>query len=367
MILEKRYIKNPKTKKFRAVLIVKCDECQIEYMISYGGVKSAEKKSYHFHNRACGAKSNLTKQKRIETCLKRFGVEHPLQSSIVQDKIEQTCLERYGVKHTFKAKKIKEKRKESMIERYGTEHALQSPVLKQKQEQTCINRYGVPNAFQSKEKQEIICNTMVERYGVEHALQSPVFREKFVQTSIKNWGTDHPLQSSVVQDKIEQTCLERYGVTNVFKCNEILEKAKQTCISRYGVPNPMQDLLLFKKVQKSRKITHNVLHWKTQEELSCTGNYELAFVNWCNHFKIDFDWQIKFVMPDNHVHFIDAFIKDGKFKNTWIEVKGYFPEARQGKWKWFHSTYSNSELWNKQRLEELQILIKGKPNEEYKK
>ena len=69
--------------------------------------------------------------------------------------------------------------------------------------------------------------------------------------------------------------------------------------------------------------------------------------------KIDFDWQIKFKMPNEKTYFIDCYLKDS---DTYIEIKGYFRKDAEEKWNWFHKEYPNSELWNQKKLEELGIL-----------
>ena len=45
----------------------------------------------------CGDKKCYVK-KRKETCLDKYGVEHPNQNKDVKEKFKQTCLEKYGVK-----------------------------------------------------------------------------------------------------------------------------------------------------------------------------------------------------------------------------------------------------------------------------
>jgi hypothetical protein len=43
-------------------------------------------------------------------------------------------------------------------------------------------------------------------------------------------------------------------------------------------------------------------------------------------------------------------------QDKWVEIKGFFRKDAQDKWDWFHSSYANSELWNKPKLIELEIL-----------
>jgi hypothetical protein len=130
-----------------------------------------------------------------------------------------------------------------------------------------------------------------------------------------------------------------------------------------GLRNRPPDV--YSRAKRSSKYTTIVRHWKTGVELVCTANYELAFVSWARFYRIDFDWQIQHRMPDGRSYIIDAFIKDGEFAQTWIEIKGYMREIGQQKWNWFHNEFPNSMIWNKAQLEKLQILVNGKPNRKF--
>lgn len=195
-------------------------------------------------------------------------------------------------------------------------------------------------------------------------------RDQAKTTCLQKFGVDNPLKikefhemgilaasSSEAREKARQSYLAHYGVENPLQSEAIKEKCKQTCLERYGVPFPLQNEEILQKNNRSRKKTVIILHWKTKKELVCTASYELAFVSWCNVNQIDFDWQIKHLMPDGRVYFVDAYIKSGEFKNTWIEIKGWFPPNRREKWEWFNTLYpNNSQLWNFKKLKELKIL-----------
>ncbi|MCF0125847.1 MAG: hypothetical protein HUJ68_08890, partial [Clostridia bacterium] len=45
----------------------------------------------------CTANSDEIKEKKKLTCIKKYGVENPLQSQTVQEKSKATLLEKYGV------------------------------------------------------------------------------------------------------------------------------------------------------------------------------------------------------------------------------------------------------------------------------
>ena len=137
----------------------------------------------------------------------------------------------------------------------------------------------------------------------------------------------------------------------------IVEKRKRTMRERFGVEYPLQNEELYQRAKRSRWNTQRIQHWRTQEYIECTASYEIAFVEWCNTNQIDFDWQILHKMPDGRVYIIDAFIKTGKFANTWIEIKGWLTGSTKEKWEWFHSLHpEDSQLWNKSRLKQVGVL-----------
>ncbi len=105
--------------------------------------------------------------------------------------------------------------------------------------------------------------------------------------------------------------------------------------------------------------SHNVTwiaHWKTDKLLPCKASYEVAFVSWCNAHHIDFDWQIRHMMPTGEAYIIDAFIKTGDYANTYVEIKGYFRDDARRKWEWFKACYPNAVLWDKVRLKDVGVL-----------
>ena len=128
-----------------------------------------------------------------------------------------------------------------------------------------------------------------------------------------------------------------------------LEKAQKTSLIKYGTTHPMKNKDHYNKVQKSLWNTVILKHWKTEEEILCRASYEFAVVNMLNELKIDYKWQIKFILDNNVVYFCDLYLKD---EDKYIEIKGYFMSTRNKlKWEEFHSKYKNSELWQKFEVE----------------
>lgn len=217
--------------------------------------------------------------------------------------------------------------------------------------------------------------TSLLRYGVDHPMKSASFLNHMRNCHIAIYGVDHPRKAESVKQKIAQKTINtnrtKYGVDYGFQSSEIQQKCRDTMLSRYGVQFFQHRIDYAERLNNYGDI-HKIKHWKSEKVLTCRALYEVAFVNWCNYSKIDFDWQIRVKTPfktskNNDVfYFVDAFIKDGTFTSTWIEIKGYFHNSlSKKKWEWFHSMNPNSQLWDRDRLEELDILVKGKPNVTY--
>jgi hypothetical protein len=109
-----------------------------------------------------------------------------------------------------------------------------------------------------------------------------------------------------------------------------------------------------KQIKSSNNITIKQ-NWETNEEVLCKGGYEVKTVDRWNKNKERFKWQIPFKNEEKrYIYFVDAYLPD---KNIYIEIKGYFwDQDALDKWTWFHATYPNSELWDKKKLKELNIL-----------
>ena len=220
----------------------------------------------------------------------------------------ETCLEVYGVEYATQAAVVKQKTKATILEVYGVEHHLQAAESLNKQKQTNITRYGVENISQVVEIKEKKCATTLEHYGV-----------------------DNPNKSQVVRDRIKKTTLEVYGVGH-----------------------HMHDLTVALKVARSLNNHTLAVHWKTGEELLCQASYEAAVVEYFNANHIEFLWQPEvFHLPNGKTYRPDAYLI---IEDKWIEIKGYFRENAKEKWHLFQAEHPNSELWDKAKLKELQIL-----------
>jgi hypothetical protein len=123
----------------------------------------------------------------------------------------------------------------------------------------------------------------------------------------------------------------------------IRNKAVGTCMTKYGVCHPMQSYSIHRRSVRSRWKTIDVEHWKTGNVITCTSSYEYAIVRHMNDKRINYEWQIKFELPDNMIYFVDMYVTD---ENRYVEIKGFFwNEKSKMKWDMFHNMYDNSWIW----------------------
>lgn len=122
----------------------------------------------------------------------------------LKEKRKQTCMKKYGVENALQSEKIKQKSKKTCMEKYGVEYSTQSNTVKQKRKQTCLDKYGVEYAFQADEVKQKIQNTIYKHYGVNCAFQADEVKEKIKQTCIEKYGAENPFASEYVLNIFKQ-------------------------------------------------------------------------------------------------------------------------------------------------------------------
>ena len=223
-------------------------------------------------SRKCGNSYGTEKAK--ETCLKKYGVEHPAQAESVKNKAKNTCLSRYGeiaptlnenikakVKDSLsktyenkeKANKIKEKTIKTNLDRYGKEYYSQTDDFKQRYKKTCTEKYGVDHAFKSAELKEKRKHTWIDKLGVDNPLKSNKVQEKIKKTNVDRYGEENVWKSKEVKRRIRKTLKDKYGVEHALQHKDFLNKSKETCMEKYGVENSSQSKDIKLKCRRNRR------------------------------------------------------------------------------------------------------------------
>jgi hypothetical protein len=163
-----------------------------------------DKRSYRlFCSNKCSATHSI--QKRKQTSLEKYGVDHFSKTEEFQNKIKQTSLERYGVEHYSKTEKFQKSVKETNLKKYGVEYPAMDANIVEKTKNIFLEKYGVDNPSKSKKITEKISNTNLEKYGYSCVFESPNIKEKIKKTNIEKYGCDNPRKNQKISDKISIT------------------------------------------------------------------------------------------------------------------------------------------------------------------
>lgn len=143
-------------------------------------------------------------------------------------KQEKIMIDRYGVENIFQILEpsmhsdvSREKRRQTMLRRYGVEHPNQNDVIKARMIETCIHtnleRYGVESPMQCSEiamksavRRQAV---MLQKYGAANSVQIPEIRNRIFESRKKN-GT---LNSSQGEDVLYELLVAYFGKSDVFR------------------------------------------------------------------------------------------------------------------------------------------------------
>lgn len=154
------------------------------------------------------------------------------------EKRKQTSMLHFGVEHPHKSDKVKKKTEETFISRYGVSRPLQAPAIKQKMMSTNLLKYGVPFAAQSDEVKTKHRENNKRKYGTESTLSLPEVRNKIRTTNITRYGHQVAVHGAQQKQQIKLNTLNKFGVEHHFQRNDVKEKTKQQFISSFGVEHP---------------------------------------------------------------------------------------------------------------------------------
>ena len=97
-----------------------------------------------------GFDSDRANSRRRETCLRKYGVDHPSKISETRTKAKQTYFERTGFNHNMYNPETKEKIKKTMLIKYGYEFNLQNQTTQQLIKSSNFDKYGTISPNQGK-------------------------------------------------------------------------------------------------------------------------------------------------------------------------------------------------------------------------
>ena len=235
----------------------------------------------------------LANRYQLKRILTKNGItEHSaeIKKALRKNNAERTCLAKYGVKCNFASEDPKLNGKTGLIKKYGVEHPLQSKRLFDKMRQTKVERYGdesYNNTAQTKAtrlKKYGRDNVgefgspehdaaMIAKYGTKDALKNEALRKKAEATCLKHYGVKHPIENKELNEKRRQTMLTRHGVEGMLQMPDYYRRAKDGMLRKYGVLNSSEIPGVREKISETWQS-------KTAEEI-VSMRKKAAWKNYC--------------------------------------------------------------------------------------
>ena len=129
-------------------------------------------------------------EKRKQTCLKKYGVDHNMKSEIGLAKYKAGMQKKYGVDFNFKRKDFRQQARSTKLKRYG------SPTYNNQTKHLATDIANGHKGYWTNPKQR-------ETTKAQKRMDDPSYieqrNEKFKQTSIARYGYDNPMKSAEVQ------------------------------------------------------------------------------------------------------------------------------------------------------------------------
>lgn len=168
----------------------------------------------------CVAKNKDVQSKRKQTCLGKYGTEHPMQCEKLKNKTKETNLKKYGSEHYFSSEEGKKKIKEVWIEKYGVDNPYKIDHVAEKREGVLLEKYGESRALGNKEVQDKIKQTNLKKYGTEYSFQSEEYQKNTLQKIFsEKYGTISPMSATRDTIKVDIDVLpkEKWQATRANK------------------------------------------------------------------------------------------------------------------------------------------------------
>ena len=290
-------------------------------------------------SRKCAGINDITKNKRKNTCLDKYGVDNNMKSPIVVQIYKQNYLKKYGVESPFSCENVKQKIKKTNKNKYGTEYVLQSNNIKDKIKSTNINKYKVDNIAKSQIIKDKIQNTCLTKYGVKSPMQGNNIKNNFKQNYLNNHGVENPFKDNNVKNKIKIT--KKIKKYNFFL--ELLQIKKIQMLSTYD-EHLNNDTLKFKCLKCNKEFKETYIA-SLQHKIICPHCYkkyfsskskeELQIFSFIKNINNNAISGSKKIIPPYQ---LDIYIPDKKLA---IEYNGIYWHSDQYKNKYYHLNKTN--------------------------
>jgi len=213
---------------------------------------------YTFCSKKCMNKSNHVKNKRMQTCLDKFGTKTPSENILVKEKIIKTNIKKYGYNSPIQNEEIHKKSLKTLKDNYNVSSPLKSVEIYNRYKETCLSKYGVDNVSKLDLVKIKRQRTMKEKYGVIVPLHNIDLKDRMIKSLRKT---------------IMNKYLKYYEDYDVISLN--LEEKKYLMMCEKGHEFEISYVLL-----NSRRRSNTLLCTKCNPILKSVSGLEIDFLNY---------------------------------------------------------------------------------------
>ncbi len=95
-----------------------------------------------FYSKLCVKCASLkSRQKSSKTCIKKYGVIHPMQNEKIKQKVIKTNLRKFGKDHWLKITENKNVLKQNLLNKYSVDNVSKIESVKKKKKETYLNNF----------------------------------------------------------------------------------------------------------------------------------------------------------------------------------------------------------------------------------
>lgn len=151
---------------------------------------------YHFCSKCCAnlacKKGGVLFKKKENNYIKKYGSTHHFRNEKIQEKRIESCVKKYGGRCPMSSKEVKDKTKNVFLQKYG-DHFSRLDSIKQKKKDTCLKKYGVDSFTKTDMFKKSVDWAEVARKGLKTRSQQGNLRiskieNKFHQFLLENFS-----------------------------------------------------------------------------------------------------------------------------------------------------------------------------------
>ena len=136
--------------------------------------------------------------------------------------IKRSVQAKYGVDSIAHVERVKQKKMQTCLERYGSVCSLNDPKVRKKAENTCFEHHGVRYSFQSEKIQNKAKMTLQKHYGVTVPTKSSVIANKLRKVHLVNYETQYNKQDTETYKNELASFINNLGFSVEFTTHEIV-------------------------------------------------------------------------------------------------------------------------------------------------